>query len=266
MFDPTQYDPIDLSIGLEADVESEPWPPDIEYFDHEAGASLLAENLRDGGYDVYAEDFPDGMGLGWEQVSAITHTGTHMDAPAHYGPTVDGEPARTIDEVPLEWTRGLAVVLDFTWKDAGTEITSAEIDEQLDAIDHDLSPGEIVLLETGADEHWGTPAYLTDFPGMSAAATKHLVEQGIRVIGTDAYGFDKPFTEMGARYAEAEDDAELWPAHFAGRDVEYCQIEKMANLDALPRRTEIPLVTAPIKIENASGGWVRPVAFVDGDG
>lgn len=263
MFDPTDYEPIDLSIGLEPAVASEPWPPDIEYFDHEAGAELLAENLRDSGFDVRAEDFPDEMGLAWEQVSAITHTGTHMDAPFHYGPTVGDEPAPTIDDIPLEWTMGMAVVLDFTWKESGTEISPDEIDDQLEAIDHDLSPGEIVLIETGADELWGDPEYLTAFPGMSGAGTKHLVEQGIRLIGTDAYGFDKPFPEMGRRFVETGDEDELWPAHFAGRDVEYCHIEKMANLDELPRRREIPLVTAPVSVAGGSAGWVRPVAFIE---
>lgn len=263
MLEISNYDPIDLSIGLESGVESEPWPPKIESFDHRKGAELLAENLRDNGYDVEADDFPEGIGLGWEEVTAITHTGTHMDAPSHYGPTVDGEPAMTIDEVPMEWTTGSAVVLDLTWKEAGSEITPLDLEDQLAEINHELSAGEIVLLETGADELWGTPEYLTEFPGMSAEATKYLVDQGVRVIGTDAYGFDKPFTEMGARYAESGDEKELWPAHFAGRDVAYCQIEKMANLDALPRRTEIPLVTQPIKIQDGSAGWVRPVALVE---
>ena len=263
MFNPSNYDPIDLSIGLEANVDSEPWPPEIEYFDHMAGASLLAENLREIGYDVTADDFPDKIGLGWEEVTAITHTATHMDAPSHYGPTVDGEPAATIDEIPLEWAMGLAVVLDFTEKKAGTEITPEEIKTQLSELDHELTPGEIVLIETGGDKNWGTPEYLSDFPGMSSAATEYLVEHGIRVIGTDAYGFDKPFAEMGRRYSENGDTSELWPAHFAGREFEYCQIEKMANLDALPRRTEIPIVTAPVKVKNASAGWVRPVAFIE---
>jgi kynurenine formamidase len=263
MFDPTNYDLIDLSIGLESDVASEPWPPEIERYDHEDGAELLAGNLRESGYDVAAADFPDGMGLGWEQLTAITHTGTHMDAPSHYGPTVDGEPAMTIDDVPLEWTRGHAVVLDLTWKEPGSEITPLDLKDQLAEINHELAAGEIVLIQTGADELWGTKEYLTQFPGMGAEATRYLVDQGVRVIGTDAYGFDRPFTEMGARYVESGDESELWPAHFAGRDVAYCQIEKMANLDELPRRTDVPIVAQPIKVEDASGGWVRPVAFVE---
>lgn len=254
---------VDLSIGLEPGAASEPWPPEVEYFDHEDGAELLAGNLRDLGHDVEATDFPDGMGLAWEEVTAIPHTGTHLDAPWHYGPESGDGPAMTIDEVPLDWCRGNAVVLDFRDLAAGAEITPAEIDGRLADLDHDLSPGELVFIQTGADEHWGEARYLQEFPGMGAAATKHLIEQGVRVIGTDAYGFDKPFAEMGRRHAESGDAEELWPAHFAGRDVPYCQIEKMANLDALPRRTDVPVVCFPVTIAEASAGWVRPVAMFE---
>lgn len=254
---------IDLSIGIEPGVDSEPTPASVEYYDHKWGAEQLAENLQELGHDVRAEDFPDGLGLAWEEITAIPHTGTHLDAPWHYGPSVDGEPARTIDSVPIEWCCGDAVILDFTWMAPGREITPEDLDEALADLDHDLAPGEIVLIETGADELWGTPEYLTEFPGMGAAATAHLVEQGIRVIGTDAYGFDKPFTEMGRRFAETDDPDELWPAHLAGRAYEYCQIEKLANLDAVPRRTQVPLVTVPVVVSGASAGWVRPVAILD---
>lgn len=254
---------IDLSIGLEPGA-SEPFPPEIEYFDHETGAELLAENLHELGHDdVEPSDFPEGMGLAWEELTLIAHAGTHLDAPWHYGPEVDGEPAMTIDEIPLEWCAGDAVVLDFTWKEPGTEITPDEIDHQLADLDHALSAGDIVLIETGADDLWGTPEYTLEFPGMGAAGTTHLVEQGVNVIGTDAYGFDKPFAEMGRRFLDSGDTAELWPAHFTGRELEYCQIESMANLDKLPRRTNVPLVTFPINIQNASAGWVRPVALVE---
>ncbi|WP_246084490.1 cyclase family protein [Salinadaptatus halalkaliphilus] len=267
----TQFSPdgsttlIDLSVGLEPDVDSEPFPPEIEYRDHDDGAARLAAHLRELGHDIEAADFPDGHGLASEDLTLIPHAGTHMDAPWHYGPTVDGEPAKTIDEIPLEWCTGEAVILDFTWKEPRSEISADEVRSQLEDLDHELSPGELVFIETGADELWGTPEYLTAFPGMGAEATKYLVEQGIKVIGTDAYGFDKPFDEMGRRFAEADDDSELWPAHFAGRDIEYCQIEKMANLDALPRRTGVPVTAFPVTIEDASGGWVRPVAFVEED-
>ncbi|MDY7082272.1 MAG: cyclase family protein, partial [Halobacteria archaeon] len=229
---------VDLSIGIEPGVASEPWPPQIDYFDHEEGAEMLSENLRAlGASDATADDFPDGMGLAWEEVQAIPHTGTHLDAPWHYGPEVDGEEAKTVDEVPLDWCRGEAVVLDFRSMDSGEEIGVDDVKQRLDELDHELVEGEIVLIQTGADELWGSPEYLMEFPGMGAEATKWVVEQGVKVIGTDAYGFDKPFSTMAERFGESGDSDELWPAHFAGREVEYCQIEKMANLDELPRRT-----------------------------
>jgi kynurenine formamidase len=224
---------------------------------------LLAENLRAAGFEIDAEDFPAGIGLAWEEIRAITHAGTHVDAPWHYGPRSGGGRSKTIEEIPLEWCFGEACVLDFRAFDPGTEIDADDIEKRLDALDHDLSPGEIVLIETGADELWGSPEYLTDFPGMSSEATEYLLEAGVRVIGTDAYGFDKPFAEMGRRFAETGSSEELWPAHVAGREREYCQIEKLANLDRLPRRTGVPLVAFPVRIENASAGWVRPVAFAE---
>lgn len=250
---------IDLSIGIEREVASEPWPPTIDRFDHTDGANKLADRLRELGVEgITAEDFSEGIGLAWEELRAITHMGTHMDAPWHYGPTAEGTPDRTIDEVPLQWACGQAVVLDFTDIRPGAEIEPVDIDNRLNDLDHDLTDGEIVLLETGADALWGTADYLRKFPRMGADTTKHLVDSGIRVIGTDTYGFDKPFAEMGARYAESGDAHQLWPAHFAGREVEYCQIEKMANLDALSRRTEIPLVTCrSIFRVPARGGYGR---------
>ncbi|WP_227377838.1 cyclase family protein [Haladaptatus halobius] len=256
---------VDLSVGLESDSPSEPFPPSIERFDHRRGAELLAERLREIGFeDVNADDFPEGIGLAWEEVTAITHAGTHMDAPWHYGPTSGDDESRTIDEVPLEWCVGKAIVLDFTEKEPGSEIGIEEIETELDTIDHSLRREDIVLIRTGLDELWGTPEYLTEFPGMSADATTYLVNRGVKVIGTDAYGFDKPFAEMGHRYVESGDEEELWPAHFAGRDAEYCQIEKMANLAKLPQKGAT-LMTFPVNVKNGSAGWVRPVAFVEED-
>lgn len=257
---------VDLSIGIEDGAASEPDPASIDRMDHREGAEWLAQNLRAMGRDVEADDFPDGTSLAWEEVHAITHTATHMDAPYHYGAESGGEPARTIDEVPLEWGLGEAVVIDMRHLDAGEEIGVDDVRGALDDLDHELSAGEIVLIQTGADELWGSAEYLTQFPGMGREATLWLVERGVRVIGTDAYGFDKPFLEMGRRFEETGDPGELWPAHLAGREREYCQIEKMANLDELPRRTNVPLVAFPIVVEDGSAGWVRPVAvFEEGD-
>src|SRR6185369_1973108 len=91
---------------------------------------------------------------GWaiEDVHAITHTGTHVDAPYHYGPTAEGKPARRIDEVPLEWCFAPGVVLDMRHKADGEFITPLDLQAALDRIGHRLQPLDIVLLHTGADK------------------------------------------------------------------------------------------------------------------
>jgi kynurenine formamidase len=77
-------------------------------------------------------------------------------------------------------------VLDFRWKEPRTEITADEVDAQLAELDHTISDDDIVLIQTGADELWGTAEYLTEFPGMGREATDYLIERGVNVIGTDA--------------------------------------------------------------------------------
>ncbi len=52
-----------------------------------------------------------------------THNSTHVDAPWHYNSTIGGAPAKTIDELPLEWFHAPGVVLDFTAKADGDAVT-----------------------------------------------------------------------------------------------------------------------------------------------
>jgi kynurenine formamidase len=82
------------------------------------------------------------------------------------------------------------------------------------------------------------------------------------VIGIDAYGFDRRFEDMAEDYRRTGDASGLWEAHFAGLEQEYCQIEKLVNLDRIPRPSGFKVACFPIKVERASGGWCRAVAFV----
>jgi kynurenine formamidase len=97
---------------------------------------------------------------------------------------------------------------------------------------------------------------------MSAEATRWLIDQGVRVIGTDAMGFDIPFNNIKDNFARDGDASKLWEAHRVGMDVEYCQIEKLANLEQLPPHG-FQIVAIPIPVAHASAGWCRPVAIID---
>src|ERR1700694_3110589 len=105
---------IDLGTPLEHAAASEPVPAQIRYVRHDGDGLRQMQHLL----GVKPEDLVYSNGLGWavEEVHAITHTGTHVDAPYHYGPTSEGRPARRIDEVPLEWCFAPGVVLDMRHK------------------------------------------------------------------------------------------------------------------------------------------------------
>ena len=108
---------IDLSVPLEHEAVSEPMPARIHYVRHDAEGLEQMQKF----FGVTPHDLVYSGGLGWavEEIQAITHTGTHVDAPYHYGPTSEGKPARTIDEVPLEWCFAPGVVLEMRHKAAG---------------------------------------------------------------------------------------------------------------------------------------------------
>jgi kynurenine formamidase len=250
---------IDLSVPLEDCAVSEPMPASIHYVTHaEEGLQQMRQF-----FGVKPEDLVYSGGQGWalEEVHAITHTGTHVDAPYHYGDTSEGRPARRIDKVPLEWCFAPGVVLDVRHLPAGAFITVADLQAALDRINYRLRPLDIVLLQTGADQRLHSPQYFEQ-PGLGREGVLWLVEQGVRVIGIDAYTLDRPFANMVADFRRTGDGRFIWPAHFAGIEREYCQIEKLANLDQIPRPHGFHVSCLPVKIKDASAAWCRAVALV----
>ncbi len=104
---------IDLSIAIEDGLPSDPpqMRPQITYVSHKEGAQSMTAYFP--GIDP-EKDLPGGLGWAAEFVTLSTHSGTHMDAPWHYHPRQDrGNPAMTIDRMPLEWCVSEGVVLDF---------------------------------------------------------------------------------------------------------------------------------------------------------
>src|SRR5690606_41490152 len=98
--------------------------------------------------------------------------------------------------------------------------------------------------------------------GMCAEATLYLTEHGVKVVGTDAWSWDAPFSHTAKRWEETRDPSIIWEGHKAGRIRPYYQIEKLTNLAALPP-TGWTLSCFPVKIERASAGWIRAVALLD---
>lgn len=252
---------IDLGIAIEPDLPSDPpgLIPKIEYLDHTVGAQEMARFFP----GTKAQDLPDGVGWAVEHVSLTTHAGSHLDAPYHYSPTMDhGRPSMTADEIPLEWCFGDGVLLDFRHKADGDRISAGDVKRELDRIEYAIKPMDIVLIQTGADSAWGTPQYLAKGAGMTRESTLYLAEMGIRIMGIDAWSWDRPLPFQAAEFKESGDPGVIWEAHFAGRDCVYCHMEKLANLSAIGRPHGFTVCCFPIKIKRAGACWVRPVAIV----
>jgi kynurenine formamidase len=251
---------IDISIALDNDTIADPpfMKPSIIYTSHEASAVDLIASFP----GMTVDQLPERMGWAVEQINLSTHNGTHIDAPWHYHPTMDGgKRAIPIDEVPLEWFMQPGVKLDFRHLPDGHVVSPDEIDAELERIGHTLKPLEIVVVNTRAGERYGHPDFVDSGCGMGRDATLHLASKGIRVVGTDGWSWDAPFSHTAGRFAQTGDANLIWEGHKAGRDVGYCQIEKMHNLACLPS-TGFTVVCFPTKIRNASAGWTRAVAIL----
>ena len=256
---------VDLSIYLENDVISDPpaYAPKIEYLNHQNTISQI-EPFFPG---LKKEDLPDGEGWAVEFVKLCTHNGTHLDAPYHYHSTMDkvsgkAKPAITIDEVPLEWCFQPAVKLDFRHLPDGYVATPGDVEAELKRIGHALRPLEIVVVNTAAGARYGQEDYIDRGCGMGRAATLWLLEQGIRLVGTDAWSWDAPFSHTRRRVAETGDAALIWEGHRAGRDIGYSHLEKLGQLDQLPA-DGFQVVCFPVKVHRGSAGWTRAVAIID---
>ncbi len=253
---------IDLSVPLENDVKADPpgSGPTIQYYAHGDMVPLLQ------GYfpGLAREDLPDGEGWAIERINLSTHNGTHLDAPWHFASTMDrGKPAATIDEIPLDWCYRPGVKLDFRSLPGGHVVTAAEVEAELTRIGHKLAPLDIVVVNTAAGMKYGQPDYVDSGCGMGREATLYLTSRGVRVTGTDGWSWDAPFVHTARRYAATKDASIIWEGHKAGREIGYCHMEKLHNLEILPP-TGFLVACFPVKIRRASAGWTRAVAILNG--
>jgi arylformamidase len=102
------------------------------------------------------------------------HTGTHVDAPAHYLDDGAG-----MESWPIDATVGPCVVLDLSGD--GQRITADELAR------HDIRPGERLLLRTAnSSRHlYGKKEFTPDFTHLSPDGAAHLASRGVRCVGID---------------------------------------------------------------------------------
>ncbi len=164
-----------------------------------------------------------------------SQTGTHVDAPRHMRET--GEP---VDGLDPRLFVGRGVVVDVRGLTARTPITAATIGDVA------CGPGDIVLLHTGWDAHYGTDAYF-DHPFLDADACRRLLDRGVRTIGIDAPSLDTT-------------GASEFPAHWLVADAGGVICENLCGLERIDFPD--PLISVlPIRLAGGDGAPVRAVAM-----
>lgn len=171
-------------------------------------------------------------------LTMASHTGTHMDAPAHLLPG-----GLTLDRVPPERFVGAACVLDLTA--AGVEAPLGTLEAQVDR----LAGCSMALLRTGWDRYWGDPAYFRGFPVLSTDGARWLVARGVTTIGVDAISFDPM-------------DAPDLPVHRLLLGAGVLLVENLTGLDRLPA-VGFTLCCLPLPLADADGAPCRALAILD---
>jgi kynurenine formamidase len=248
---------VDLSAPIAPSPPDAPPPlrTDVEYVSHAEGAAEIEAM-----FGVPAHLLRDGEGWTRETLTLGTHNATHVDAPWHYNSTIAGRPAETIDRLPLDWFLAPGVVLDFTGRADGDAIAAGHLEEALAAAGHALRERDVVLVRTGCDRFLAEPDYMLHGPGVTAEATRWLFDHGVRVMGIDAWGWDRPLNLQALDALDRDEPGVFWEAHQC--DLPYAQIERLCNLGELPP-TGFTVACFPLRIVGASAAPARVVAILD---
>jgi len=175
---------------------------------------------------------------GYEErrLTLFSHTGTHIDAPAHMVPG-----GATLGELGLESFLGPACVLDVRGRDF---IEIKDLEEYAPA----LGQCAFALLRTGWEEHWGSQEYFQGWPALSVAAGRWLLGLPLRGIGIDAISMDRS-------------DSTNYPVHHEIFARKLIVIENLCNLDKLMDAIFV-LSVLPLKIPGLDGSPVRAVGLL----
>jgi kynurenine formamidase len=172
-------------------------------------------------------------------ITMVGNTGTYLDAPWHR--FADGT---DLAGLPLERTAAVpGLVVDVTGS-TGRGIGPAA----LAAVD---VAGRAVLLHTGWDRHWRTPAYGVDAPFLSGYAARLLAERGAALVGIDSVNIDDSGPTSGGER----------PAHTALLAAGIPVLEHLTGLAALPT-AGFALHAAPVPVRRFGTFPVRAYAVV----
>jgi kynurenine formamidase len=172
------------------------------------------------------------------EITMYSHTGTHVDAPAHIIAK-----AQTLDQMPVDNFVGRASVLDLTF------IRKPSINlGDLEPFEAMISDSEFLLLHTGWSQLWGQKTYYKDYPVLNPDAARWLGDFRLKGVGVDMISVDE---------AESTD----FPIHKILLGQKMIIIENLTHLEKLPV-SDFIFMCLPLKMENSDGSPVRAVGII----
>jgi len=186
------------------------------------------------------------------QMSMSDHSGTHVDAPAHFISVAKPEAHVTIDAIPLHRFVARGTRIDCRHFQEGGYV-SRDVLTDWESKYGEIRPGDIVLFDFGWAAHWALrpdhARYLQDYPGIGMDAAEYLVDKHVSGFGVDTLSPDPPAAHRENR-----------AIHPFVLEHQLLIFENLTNLAELP--AFFAFVAFPLKIRGGSGSPVRAVAFV----
>lgn len=178
-------------------------------------------------------------GFAETELTFLTHTGTHMDAPAHI--LAGGD---TLDGLPIDCFAGKACVIDI--RNIGK--TMIDVDDLM-PYQPVISNSDYVLMCSGWSRFWGQGTYFSGYPVLSADAAQWIIRFDLKGFGGDVISVDKS-------------DAADFVVHKTLMEKNLVIIENLVNLEQVADRP-FNFFCMPLKFEKADGSPVRAFAVVE---
>jgi kynurenine formamidase len=174
------------------------------------------------------------------RLTMFSHTGTHMDAPAHLFSN-----RTTLDSLPITQFVGKGLVIDCTKLKAGDKITI----DYIETVKEKANEADFILFHTGWDKHWGTDAYYGEYPYITQEVATYLIESGKKGVGLDVIGID-PIS-----------DSNLTIHKMLLVNTDIVIIENLTNLGEVGEDL-FTFYALPLKFRNSDGAPVRAIGVM----
>lgn len=174
-----------------------------------------------------------------KEITMYSHTGTHIDAPAHL---VKG--LNTLDQLKIDQYFGDAILVDL--RNIGRNIIQRN---DLITYENEISGADFLLINTGWNKHWNTEKYYYDYPVLSADAATWLSKYNLKGFGIDTISVDQP-------------DTIDFPIHKTLFAEEIIVIENLVNLESIGNNS-FRFSCFPLSIQEADGSPVRAIAYLN---